>query len=149
MRENQNYYQQLSQERNRKKYVYNPPKTTYHVPKKSPTRVPAPMQQPEHYVNEFQKNQVTEYEIERECDDLFRTTPIPFRPRKGEILDESIAQIVYNQHITIPIVNVKDSQYLIGPEKKTCMLKSGHVLVKVGGGTERFDEYVPRNHRQY
>jgi hypothetical protein len=91
MRENQNYYQQLSQERNRKKYVYNPAPRTYNVPKKSPTRVPAPMQQPEHFVNEFQKNQVTEFEIERESDELFRTTPIPFRPRKGEVLDESIA----------------------------------------------------------
>jgi len=107
------------------------------------------MKQQEHFVNEYQKHQVTEYTVEKECDDLFRTTPIPFRPRQGDVLDESIAQIVYNQHITIPIVNVKDSQYLIGTDKKTCMLKSGHVLVKVGGGTERFDEYVPRNHRVY
>jgi uncharacterized protein with PhoU and TrkA domain len=92
---------------------------------------------------------VTEYEIEQQCDELFRTTPIPFRPRKGEILDESIAQIVYNQHVTIPIVHIRDGQYLIGPEKKNCVLKSGHVLVKVGGGSERFDEFVPRNHRGY
>jgi len=42
-RVNQDYYQQLSQERKRKKYVYNQPVKTYTVPKKSPTRVSAPV----------------------------------------------------------------------------------------------------------
>ena len=64
-------------------------------------------------------------------------------------LDNAIAQTIYDCNITIPITYINDRQYLIGPEKKNCLMKNDTAFVTVGGGVERFDEFVPRNQRQY
>jgi hypothetical protein len=64
-------------------------------------------------------------------------------------LDSRIAQTIYDCNITIPITHIKDNQYLIGSEKKNCSIKSDTAYVAVGGGVERFDEFVPRNQRNY
>jgi hypothetical protein len=64
-------------------------------------------------------------------------------------LDASIAQTIYDCNISIPITHINERQYLIGPEKKNCHMKNDTPYVTVGGGVERFDEFVPRNQRKF
>ena len=104
---------------------------------------------PEHFVEDVNEGQVSEWEIEKHADELFRETPIYFRPRKRNDMDEIIALTIYNQHITLPIMHIKDNLFLVGPNRYNCELKAGHAMIKIGGGYQRFDEYVPRFQRQY
>jgi len=92
---------------------------------------------------------ISEDEIDYQCDQLFRTAPIRFKPRRGHPLDERIAQIIAEKEITIPVVHIKDNLYLIGSNRCTCELKQDNVIVRLGGGNERFDSYVPYNHRLF
>lgn len=39
--------------------------------------------------------------------------------------------------------------YLVGTSRITLEHKFQAVMVRVGGGTERFDTYVPKNHRKF
>lgn len=106
---------------------------------------------PEHYVDStnVKNNQISEWEIEKQVDILFSETPIHFKPRRKNDLDENIAVCIYNQHITIPIMHIKENLYLVGPNRYNCDLKAGQAMIKAGGGYQRFDEYVPRFHRQF
>jgi len=92
---------------------------------------------------------ISEDEIDYQCDQLFRTAPIRFKARRGHPLDERIAQIIAEKDITIPVVHIKDYLYLIGSNRCTCELKQDNVIVRLGGGNERFDSYVPYNHRLF
>ena len=106
---------------------------------------------PEHFLDEtmLKSSQISEWEIEKQVDYLFKETPIVFKPRKKNELDEQIAICIYNQHITIPVAHIKDNLYLVGPNRYNCDLKAGNAMIKAGGGNQRFDEYVPRFHRQF
>jgi hypothetical protein len=44
--------------------------------------------------------------------------------------------------ITIPIVHVRAGMYLVGSARVNLEKKINHVMVKVGGGSERFDNYI-------
>ena len=46
--------------------------------------------------------------------------------------------------ITIPIVHLKGTLYLVGNQRTNLKINSaGTLLVRVGGGFARFDDYVP------
>lgn len=52
---------------------------------------------PEHYLDNTQvKGNYNEWEIEKHVDDLFKETPIYFKPRRKSDLDENIAVCIYN-----------------------------------------------------
>lgn len=87
-------------------------------------------------------------EIERQCDELFgNQAPIEFRPAKGSELDKRIAQVIEQENVRIPVIQIKDELYFIGAVKAACYLRSDNVIVRVGGGTHNFEEWVPFNHR--
>lgn len=87
-------------------------------------------------------------EIERQCDELFgNQAPIEFRPQKGNELDKRIAQIIEQENVRIPVIQIKDELYFIGAVKANCYLRSDNVIVRVGGGQYNFEEWVPFNHR--
>jgi len=87
-------------------------------------------------------------EIERQCDELFGAqAPIEFRAQKGNELDKKIAALIVQENIRIPIIQIKDEYYFIGATKASCYLRSGNVIVRVGGGQYNFEEWVPFNHR--
>ena len=52
-------------------------------------------------------------------------------------------------NVTIPIINVKNNVFLIGTQKLILQFKSDFLMIKVGGGYEKFDEYIPNNHRLF
>lgn len=51
--------------------------------------------------------------------------------------------------VTIPILHIRERLYLIGPNRMTCDLKNDNLMVRVGGGYEKFIDYVPKNHRYF
>jgi len=80
---------------------------------------------------------------------LFKETPIIFTPRKNNKMDDMIALYVEQLDIRIPIVPIKASLYLIGSNRVSCQLKNDQLILRVGGGFEKFEDYVPQNQRYF
>ena len=68
--------------------------------------------------------------------------------RKGNKIDEQIAKIIQKNAITIPIVPIRAGLYLIGTNRANIDFKFNQILVKVGGGSEKLENYIIRNERQ-
>ena len=49
---------------------------------------------------------MTESELEDQCDELFKVAPIEFRPRKFNQIDQVIANIIDEKDIVIPILHI-------------------------------------------
>ena len=65
---------------------------------------------------------ISEEELDNQCDETFKDPPVVFLPRKGNKVDESIAQLIKELNITIPIVFIKAKLYLIGSQRANCEL---------------------------
>ena len=93
---------------------------------------------------------LTEEDIEFYCDKFFgKEAPIRFKQRIGNRLEESISKLIKKLNIRIPIIHVRAGIYLVGASKVNLEQKFNHVMGRVGGGTERFDNYVPKNHKKF
>jgi len=77
----------------------------------------------------------------------FEPADTTFRPRRGNKLDDNIAKILHYNNIDIPVANIRDGLYLIGPNRCNCELKYSSVMVKVGGGWMKLEEYLRKNER--
>ena len=44
---------------------------------------------------------------------------------------------------------IQGSLYLIGSNRCNCELRGDICMIRVGGGYERFEDYVPKNHRLF
>lgn len=51
--------------------------------------------------------------------------------------------------ITIPVLHIKGKLYLIGSNRVNCDLKRDQVMLRIGGGYEKFIEYVPKSHKYF
>ena len=72
----------------------------------------------EHFVEgDLDPAGISEDEILKHCEELFTKAPITFVPRKGEAADKAIKKLIDEMDVTIPIVWVKDSLYLVGINK--------------------------------
>jgi hypothetical protein len=71
--------------------------------------------------------------------------PIAFKPKRGNILDAHIANLINCHHIKIPIVNIHGALYLIGTNRCTCDLKFSTVFVKGAGGGQKLEDYLLKN----
>lgn len=89
---------------------------------------------------------ISEEELDEQCEELFKETPIMFTPRKNNRMDEMIAQYIEELDIRIPIIPIKDKLYLIGSNRVSCSFKDDQLILRVGGGYEKFEDYVPKNH---
>jgi len=85
-------------------------------------------------------------EQEAYFDQLFNTPPIPFKARKGSKIDKAISVIMESNNFTVPVVNIRDNLFLIGPNRVNTDFKYESVLVKVGGGSQKMEEYLNKNH---
>ena len=90
---------------------------------------------------------ITEDELDQQCDELFAETPVKFAPKKNNQVDLRIAQYLYELGVTIPVVHIKNSLYLIGSNRTNCHEVNGKLVVTVGGGYEKFEDYVMANNR--
>ena len=71
--------------------------------------------------------------------------PIPFKPKKGNQVDEAIYAVVKREKIALPIIPIKNNLYLIGSNRVNCENKFGNVMVKIGGGSQKLEEYLEKN----
>ena len=63
---------------------------------------------------------------------------------KGDKVDEHVKEILEDSEVLIPIIRISQGFYLIGAEKKQVSIKGGSVLVRVGGGYEKIDDFIAR-----
>lgn len=91
---------------------------------------------------------ITEDEVDVQCDELFLTAPIEFRPKKNNDIDQLLAKLIRDLQITIPIVHIKDSVYLVGSQRVNLILKRDQIVVKRGGGNQQFQEFYLINKTQ-
>jgi len=50
-------------------------------------------------------------------------------------------------NITIPIIHIKGSLYLVGIYKIHLEQKADYVIAQVGGGYQKFEPYIIKNHK--
>lgn len=50
-------------------------------------------------------------------------------------------------HVTIPIAWIKGSLYLIGINRINLEFKGEYIIAQIGGGFEKFELYIAKNHR--
>lgn len=50
-------------------------------------------------------------------------------------------------NITIPIIHIKGSLYLVGINKIHLEQKADYVIAQVGGGYQKFEPYIIKNHK--
>lgn len=86
-------------------------------------------------------------ELDIECDEIFKYQLIEFKPRRDNSLDKAIAKIINDYNITIPIVFIRGSLYLVGTNRVNLIMKREFVLVRAGGGYIKLYEYIPQNNR--
>lgn len=102
----------------------------------------------EHYVvGDVDFAGVTEREIQEQCEALFMKAPMQFVPRKGVKTDLELKRMIDEMVITIPIVWIKGSLYLVSVNKIHIDMKADDVIAQVGGGYEKFENYIKKNHK--
>ena len=96
-------------------------------------------------------NAISEEHLEEKCQELFTTRPIEFVPVKGEDyeLHKDLEKLIIEHNITIPVIHIKGSVYLIGDKKHIIQQNTNSFTVRVGGGHFKFEEYVPNNHKYF
>ena len=74
-------------------------------------------------------------------------SPMQFIPRKGVKVDVELKRMIDEMGITIPIVWIKGTLYLVGINKIHMEMKADDVIAQVGGGYEKFELYIKKNHK--
>ena len=80
---------------------------------------------------------------------MFAQPPIEFRASRNIPIEAAMYEVYAQQHITIPIIHIREKLYLIGSGRMTCDYRSDTAMVKVGGGYEKFEDYVAKNERYH
>lgn len=62
-------------------------------------------------------------------------------------MDEAVDKIIRQMKITVPVVHIKDSNYLVGHMKVNLIMKRDSILVQKGGGSEKFENFISNNHK--
>jgi hypothetical protein len=98
----------------------------------------------EHYViGDIDYNGIDDQVVENQCEVLFMNeTPIKFVPRKGDKVDSEVKKMIDEMNITIPIIWVNKSIYLVGNKTISLEKKGEYVIAHIGGGYRRFEEYI-------
>ena len=88
---------------------------------------------------------VTMAELDEQCVEIFDNMPFNFVPRKASQIDEHINQKMLDLNFSVPVEHIKLNLYLIGSNRVNVDLKNDNLIVHVGGGSERFEDYVATN----
>ena len=69
-----------------------------------------------------------------------------YKSIKGDDVDSAFAALVNSLNFNLPLIRLGPGKYLIGTETKMIVIKNSTCMVRVGGGFERLEEYLARNH---
>jgi len=100
-------------------------------------------------VTELTTEQLWEKQILKKMYSVFYSSkepPILFKPKRNCELDFYIEQLIRMLNVRVPVMHIEKNMYLIGSNRCNCSLKADAVLVRVGGGYERFENYLGANH---
>jgi len=53
--------------------------------------------------------------------------------------------VLKEHNFTLPVANIRAGLYLIGTSRCNCELKYSSVMVKVGGGWMKLEDYLKKN----
>ena len=73
-----------------------------------------------------------------------------FKPRRQFKIDEQISKILKSTVVTIPILNIRQNIFVIGPKKVNMDEKQGKVVVKpigmggAGSSQEKLEVYIQK-----
>ena len=98
--------------------------------------------------DDFETLGINEEELDLQCDELFMSPPIEFKPKKNVEADVILARVIHELAITIPVVHIKESNYLFGSTKLNLVVKRDQIFVQRGGGSQQLSEYYLQNKRQ-
>ncbi|CDW72038.1 UNKNOWN [Stylonychia lemnae] len=70
-----------------------------------------------------------------------------YKSIRGDTVDELVESVVNKSDIQVPIIRMMQGKYLIGTESKLLIIKGVSVMVRIGGGFEKLDEYIQRNQK--
>lgn len=73
--------------------------------------------------------------------------PMQFQPRKNVAIDYEIKRMIDEMVITIPIVWIKGTLYLVGINRIHMEMKAEDVIAQIGGGYEKFELYIKKQHK--
>lgn len=90
---------------------------------------------------------VSDAEIEEQCHVLFNKAPMKFVNRKDVKVESEIKSLIDELNVTIPIVHIKGSLYLVGVSKIHLEQKADYVIAQVGGGYQKFEPWIIKNHK--
>ncbi len=65
---------------------------------------------------------------------------------KDDEVDQAFARLVNSLNFNLPLIRITPGKYLIGTEGKMVMIRNSSCMVRVGGGFERLEDYLARNH---
>ena len=103
----------------------------------------------EHYIyGDFDFTGVNDQDIEECCEMLFAEAPIKFVARKGEKVDQEVKRMIEEMNVTIPIIWIKQNLFLVGNKSINLEKKGEYVTGQIGGGYEKFDQYIQKNHKK-
>jgi len=80
-----------------------------------------------------------------QCDELFLTAPLDFRPKKDNQIDALLFGLINSLNITLPIEHVQDSVYFVGPSIVTFVVNKDLLLVKRGNSAVQFQDWYLSN----
>jgi hypothetical protein len=75
-----------------------------------------------------------EQEVENKCDEVFKDVIIPFERRKGDEMDKEVADLLSKLGVTIPVLHIKDSLYLIGSQRLNLQFNGDILMIKTQEG---------------
>ena len=69
-----------------------------------------------------------------------------YKSIKDDQVDAAFAKVVNTLIFNLPFIRLGAVKYLIGTETKMIIIKNSTCMVRVGGGFERLEDYLARNH---
>jgi hypothetical protein len=96
-------------------------------------------------------NELDELKFEQKCEEFFKDVPIKFKAKKGNRLEEQMQKIIKKLNITIPIISIRGSLFLIGSIRSNCEIKlPDQVMIKVTGGTsQKLEKYLAETQKEH
>ena len=92
---------------------------------------------------------LTDDELNAQAVELFSETPIAFIADKTNALDLLIQECIEDCRITVPVVHIRDTTYLVGPHRMQCATQDGTAMIWTKGKLFRFRDYVLQNEENF
>lgn len=67
-----------------------------------------------------------------------------YAPRKGDEIDAKLAEVANSKGLEVPFVWVKEGMYKFGGKNVNMRILNGYLVIRVGGGYMKFDEWYDK-----